>query len=450
MRRRSGTVFGFSVSVVPTFPIVPMFLPSLLSRTRAKLARSAGLVVALAATALLSGCDVSELWRMDGHQSTLHVAGPVALAQRNVFYVTCWVTFVLFILVGSTLAYATWKFRARTAADEHAEPPPQGHGNPLIELSLIAGSICALVIIAVPTLKGIWYTYDVAPEAKGQVFEVNATGYQWWFRFEYPTEQAAAEGTTKLPLVAANELVIPAGRPVRINLRTMDVIHSFWIPKLAGKVDMIPNRANFLWLQADEPGYFWGQCAEYCGDSHAVMRFRVIALEPKEFAAWLQEQEKPARTVEAPKVAQPDRFKAQFASLRPPEDFRQNETGISNRFEIAPLDAWRAQQVPEKTEDAALIAKGKTLFTAKTCIACHTIRGHGAQGITGPDLTHVGARTTLAAGLIENTPEQLRRWIHNPGAVKPGNKMAKGFIDNNIHLEPDEEIALVAYLESLK
>lgn len=429
-----------------------MFLPRLLPRTRARLARWAGAAAALTGIALVSGCNLSlsEMWRVDGHQSTLEVAGPVAAAQRSVFYVTCWVTLVIFILVGGTLAYATWKFRARSTDDEHAEPPAQSHGNPLIELSLIAASICALVIIAVPTLRAIWYTYDVPVESKANAFEVNATGYQWWFRFEYPTEQAHAEGTTKMPLVAANELVIPAGRPVRINLRTMDVIHSFWIPKLAGKVDMIPNRANFLWLQADKPGYFWGQCAEYCGDSHAVMRFRVIALGDKEFQEWLHEQEQPARTVEAAKTADASHPKAQFASLRLPEDFAQNETGVSQRFEIDPLDAWRAQQMPNKGEDPELIAKGRTLFTAKTCVACHTIRGHGAQGITGPDLTHVGARTTIAAGLLENTPEQLRRWIHNPGAVKPGNKMAQGFRDNNIHLQPDEELALVAYLESLK
>src|SRR5581483_3937736 len=118
---------------------------------------------------------------------------------------------------------------------------------------------------------------------------------------------------------------------------------------------------------------------------------------------------------------------------------------------VAPLDLWRAQQLPKPGEDdPELIAKGKQLFTTKTCITCHTIRGHGAQGVTGPDLTHVGARTTIAGGLLQNTREQLQRWIHDPGAVKPGNKMAKGFIDNKISLTADDEVALVAYLESLK
>ena len=179
------------------------------------------------------------------------------------------------------------------------------------------------------------------------------------------------------------------------------------------------------------------------------MRFRVIALPQKEFYEWLEQQTKPARAV-APQTADANAPKAQFASLRSPDDFRLNEKGISDRFEVSPLEAWRAQQMPEKGEDAALVAKGKATFQAKTCLACHTVRGHGAAGVTAPDLTHFGARTTLAAGLLENNPEQLRRWIHNPGAVKPGNKMAKGFIENHIQLSADDELALVAYLESLK
>ena len=409
------------------------FLPSLPRWSRA--------AFAFAGIALLSGCDFN-FWRMDGHQSTMVTAGPVAREQLDVFMVTVWVTLVIFILVGSTLAYATWRFRARTDADEHAEAPPQGHGNPLVELGLIGASVLALVIIAIPTLKGIWSTYDV-PEAENKdAYEITAVGYQWWFKFEYPSEQIEGAGR----LTTANELVVPAGRPVRVHLRTFDVIHSFWVPKLAGKVDMIPNRANHLWFKADKPGYFWGQCAEYCGDSHAVMRFRVVALDPKEFGEWLEQQRQGGRNLAAP-VADANRPKAQFASLR---SFKQNEAGISEKFDINPLEAWRAKQAPEKDENPELVAKGKSLFTAKTCIACHTIRGHGASGITAPDLTHVGARTTIAGGLLENNSEQLRRWIRDPGSVKPGNKMAVGYSASNIKLSDEEQVAIVAYLESLK
>jgi len=389
---------------------------------------------------------------LSGPQSTFDTQGPVAKAQLEVFYTTLWVTGITFVIVASIMAYAMLKFRARKTDDAKAAIPPQGHGNPLIELGLIGLSVLALVFIAVPTLKAVWYSYDVPEAEQASAYEVNATGYQWWFKFEYTNEMVKLPTGGEAPLLTGNELVVPAGRPVRVHVRTVDVIHSFWVPKLAGKVDMIPNRANFLWVKADEPGYFWGQCAEYCGDSHAVMRFRVVALGKDEFNLWLEDQKKTARALQAPAIADANAPKAQFASYRAPEDFRLNEAGVSERFETAPLDKWREQQqATPKTENLELIAKGKATFNAKTCIACHTIRGHqGAQGITGPDLTHVGARTTIAAGLLENNPEQLRRWLHNPGAVKPGNKMAKGFADNGIKLNADDEVALVAYLESLK
>jgi cytochrome c oxidase subunit 2 len=348
-------------------------------------------------------------------------------------------------VVGSVLAYATLKFKARTAADEHAEPPPQGHGNPLVELGLIAGSVLALVIIAVPTLRSIWYTYDVPEEERANAIEVTATGYQWWFKFEYPAYQAT-DGTMQMPLVTGNELVVPVGQPIRVNLRTVDVIHSLWVPKLAGKVDMIPNRPNILWFKAEKPGYYWGQCAEYCGDSHAVMRFRVIALGPRDYNDWLDQQLQPARSL-APRPADANRPRPQFAALR---SFRTNEPGITEKFEVNPLEAWMEKQAPESDEDPELVAQGKLLFSSKACITCHTVRGHIGAGILGPDLTHVGSRSTIGAGLLENNREQLRRWLRDPGAVKPGNKMAKGYADNRIVLSTEEEVALASYLESLK
>ena len=421
-----------------------MHLPSFL-RTLGHIGKRA---LVLASPLLLAGCDLN-FWRMDGHQSTIDVAGPVARSQRDLFYVTCEVTFVIFVIVASVLAYATLKFRARTEADEHAEPPPQGHGNPLVEIGLIAGSVFALVIIAVPTLKAIWYTYDVPEAEKANAYEVTATASQWWFKFEYPKEQINGVG----PLATGNELVIPAGRPVRIQLRTADVIHSFWVPKLAGKVDMIPNRGNSIWMEADQPGYFWGQCAEYCGDSHAVMRFRVIALNEKDFAAWVSAQKEPARVVPVTASANPQ-AKAQFAT------FKINEYGFSPKWDpaasVTPLENWQQQQFPNKDENPALIAQGRKLFQEKTCIGCHTVRGHEGVGITGPNLTHVGARTTIAAGLLENTPEQLARWLRHPNQVKPGNKMYNGgYIDPktgkaNFTLTEEDITALVAYLSSLK
>lgn len=390
-----------------------------------------------------------------GPQSTFQTEGPVAKSQLDLFYVTLWVTMVIFVLVAAVLAYATIKFRARSSADEHAEPPPQSHGNPVIELGLIAGSVLALVVIAIPTLKAIWYTYDVPEAERENAYEVTATGYQWWFRFEYPMEQIEGAGN----LVVGNELVIPAGRPVRVNLRTVDVIHSFWVPKLAGKVDMIPNRGNHLWMQADEPGYFWGQCAEFCGESHAVMRFRVIALAENDFNAWVANQKAAARTVEATGTAAAEQPRARFASYA----FKVNQPGWSSAFDADPMANWVQQQFPDKQEDPALIARGRELFQTKTCIACHTVRGHEGGGAVGPDLTHVGSRTTIAGGLLENSEENLVRWLMVPNEVKPGNLMyygraMPGYLRRdeggnwvqNFEVNAEEAHALTAYLHSLK
>lgn len=399
---------------------------------------------------------------LTGPQSTFDTKGPVAASQLDVFYVTLWVTGITFVIVASIMAYATLKYRARKGDDAKAAIPHQGHGNPLIELSLIGLSVLALVFIAVPTVKAIWYTYDVPADQKETAYEVNAIGLQWWFKFEYPSEQIEGVG----PLVTGNELVIPAGRPVRVNLRTADVIHSFWVPKLAGKVDMIPNRGNHMWLQADEPGYFWGQCAEFCGESHAVMRFRVIALNETDFTAWLAHQKTPARTVaaDAPVAGEPA---APYVFNNP----GRNAPGYTDAFDADPFGAWWKQQEVAPGESPALIAQGRQLFQQKNCVTCHAVRGHEGAGVTGPDLTHIGARTTIAAGLLENSPENLHRWIVHPEEVKPGNKMFVGVptgggnvmvgyvtIDkatgkpagHNIKIDDTEARALVAYLHSLK
>jgi cytochrome c oxidase subunit 2 len=419
-----------------------------LSKYSSTFSRIASITVAVALVSLLSGCFID----FGGPQSTFDPAGPVARRQMQLFYVTCWVCLFIFVVVGAVLAYAMFKFRAKTAEDEKKIGPDHAHGNPLVEISLIAASVFALVIIAVPTLREIYYSFEVPLESKADSYEVTATGYQWWFKFDYPAETAQTLDPTGKTVNAAfsvaNELVIPAGRPVHINLRTVDVIHSFWIPKLAGKVDMMPNRANHLWVQADKPGYFWGQCAEFCGESHAVMRFRVIALGPRDFNDWVNAQMMPARKVAqlADGAAAP---KAQMASYR---TFTRNEAGYTDLYETNPLAAWRAQQLaPASGEDPALIDKGRKLFATKTCSSCHTIRGDGYIGVVGPELTHVGSRSTIAAGLLENNRDEIHRWIHAPNEVKPGNTMwVKGYVANEIKLTPDDEDALVNYLESLK
>lgn len=419
--------------------------------------RLATALAAGAALLTLSGCKLAEVFNLSGPQSTMNTAGPVAAKQWDLFMVTVYVTMFIFVITGSVLAYAQIKFRAKSEADEHAAPPAEaGHGNPLVEIGLIAGSVALLVIIAIPTLQGIWYGYDVPEEERANAIEINATGYQWWFKFEYPGEQVPLPAGGEAPLVTGNELVVPAGVPVRVNLRTVDVIHSFWIPKLAGKVDMMPNRANHLWFKADQPGYFYGQCAEYCGESHAIMKFRVIALSQEDYAKWLENQKLPARTVTTQSLAaEAAAPRAQFASLK--ETTAPGSTlGSSPDFDANPLAGWQAKQQIEPGENAALINEGRKLFAEKTCITCHTVRGHEGIGVTGPDLTRVGARTSIAAGVLDNSAERLHQWIKEPDYFKPGNKMYHGgYIDVNTKQPKftltDAEIdAIVAYLHSLK
>jgi cytochrome c oxidase subunit 2 len=278
-------------------------------------------------------------------------------------------------------------------------------------------------------------------------------------------------GGGEAPLVTGNELVVPANTAVRVNLRTIDVIHSFWIPKLAGKVDMMPNRANHLWFKADKPGYYYGQCAEYCGESHAIMKFRVIALSPSEYAKWLENQKQAARTVTAQSLAAEDATpRAQFASMK---DTGPGATFAgSTEFDADPFAAWNAMQKPGAGESASLIDTGRKLFKEKSCVNCHTVRGHEGGGVTAPDLTHIGSRSSIAAGVLENTPERLHQWLKDPEYFKPGNKMYhgvgamagylklddknrplkddKGEYIRNITLTDAEIDALVAYLHSLK
>jgi cytochrome c oxidase subunit 2 len=408
---------------------------------------------------VLPGCNkLHQVFSLSGPQSTMVSEGPVARAQWDLFMVTVYVTMFIFVIVGVVLAYAQIKFRARSEADEHAEAATEaGHGNPFVEIGLIAGSVALLVIIAIPTLRDIWYTYDV-PKAdvdSGNTMEVTATGYQWWFKFDYNGETVKLPTGGEAPLATGNELVVPAGVAVRVNLRTVDVIHSFWIPKLAGKVDMMPNRANHLWFKADKPGYFYGQCAEYCGESHAIMRFRIIALSAADYSKWLENQKNSARTATADKIAADANVAVvKFASLK--DTGPHSTLAGSPDFDADPFAGWKKMQSPDSGEDAAHIAAGRKLFSEKTCITCHTVRGHEGIGITGPELTHVGARSTIAAGVLENTPERLHQWIKDPVYFKPGNKMFNGgYIDvatgqHKFTLTDAEIDSIVSYLRSLK
>lgn len=352
-----------------------------------KLGRAIRLLALPLIALILNGCSTQL------KQSALDPKGPVAQMQYDVMMLTLYVVTGLFLVVGGAMAITVWRFRLRKGDDPN-EIPDQSHGNPLIEVGLIVLSAAMLVIIAVPTLKGIAYMKnDPVEDYEGEAIEVHVTGYQWWWQFDYP----------ELGIKTSNELNIPVGRPIKLVLESADVNHSFWVPKLAGKTDLIPGQINRMWIEADEPGMFWGQCAEFCGDSHAYMLFRTVALEAEEFEAWVEHQRS------------------------------------------APV---------EPVETIAI--QGKALFTEKGCIGCHMVGNAG--GVVGPDLTHFGSRVTLAAGWMENTPENLRQWIQHPEEVKPGNLMYLGVgamagikqIREEKGLSDEEVAALADYLHTLK
>jgi cytochrome c oxidase subunit 2 len=350
----------------------------------------------------------TELFNAAGQQSTLDPKGPIALNQLNIFYITLWVTLFLFVTVGGALAWATWKFRKRKGDDPNFIPP-QSHGHPLVEMGLVVGSAALLVVIAIPTFGGILLK-ETPPEMEGkEALTVNVTGYQWWWSFEYP----------ELGFHTANELVFPAGRVIKLNLKANDVIHSFWLPKLAGKTDLMPGQDNKMWIQADEPGYFWGQCAEYCGDSHAYMLFRAKALSEEDYTAWVEQQ--------------------QTASVVGGADYTPVSIGEA---------------------DEELVLTGSQLFI-ENCARCHSVDSRVQT--MGPNLAHFGSRSSIAAGWLENDPENLAYWILHPDKVKPGNFMWYGFPDpenpmgppqmeglKDANLTEAQVEAITAYLQTLK
>ena len=345
--------------------------------------RALWIAVATLATFLFSAC------RQDLPLNTLAPEGPQARQIDDLFSLVFWLAVGVFVLVEGLIVFAAIRYRRR-AGREH---PVQVHGNTKLEILWTVIPAAILVVIAVPTIRGI---FDLSRRPTGDVVEVRVIAHQWWWEFEYPD----------LGVVTANELHIPVEKPVHIALESMEptesgtdrkaipVIHSFWVPRLGGKQDVIPGRTNFMTLEADRPGTYAGQCAEYCGISHANMRLRVIAETQSDFDSWIQ------------------RMRAQPAAPPP--------------------------GTPE--------AEGAELFQAfpgGSCLQCHGVEP-GSGGAVGPSLQNFGSRQTFGAGLFDNTPENLARWLDDPRAMKPGAIMP------DYGLSEDQIDSLVAYLRSLK
>jgi len=324
--------------------------------------------LALASLVLLAGGCV---W--DGPMSSITSASDFSRAILHVYAIITWATAIIGLIVFVALAYILVRFRARP----DAPPPAQVRGHTLLELGWTIGPALVLLLIAIPTIQVIFRTQTLASPAGA--LQVTVRGWQWWWEFRYPD----------LGVVTANELHLPVGRTVVLHLEGPDVIHSFWVPHLGGKRDVVPGRNNRIVLTPDRPGDHWGQCAEFCGASHANMGMRVITEPAAEF------------------------------------------------------DAWVTRQKADPVEPSGLAADGKAVFAKSACVGCHTIAGVSSGGL-GPNLSHFGGRATLAAGMWPNTPDNVAAWVRDPQRLKPGAKMPE------LGLTEDQAKALAAYLTGLK
>ena len=315
----------------------------------------------------LSACARAPLGYLEG-------AGPAARSIASLGWGLLGISVAVCLISGALLAFSI--FRRRVPADG------LGRGDDRSSLRWIGvGLSVTMVLLLASAVWTLWTVRGLSDTSRAAAVTIDVTGQQWWWEVRYRS------GTPSREFSTANDLVIPTGVPVQLNLRSRDVVHSFWVPKLAGKMDMIPGQTNPIRIEADRPGIYRGQCSEFCGVQHAQMAFFVVALAPADFEAWWNHQLEPA----------------------------------GNDADAAPQHTF-----------------------IERCSSCHTIRGLPAGGILGPDLSHFGSRRTIAAGVLPNNPTDLARWLNDSQAVKPGSKMP------TLRLTANEVDTLTTYLEGLK
>lgn len=311
------------------------------------------------------------------------IFSPASTPSQSIFSLSMFVLAItggILVVVGGLIFYAAVRFRQRP--DDDGSEPPQIFGSNQIELSWTIIPVLIVVVLFLATARMIFAIQD-APKPTSAL-EVTVIGHQFWWEFRYPA----------LHITTANELHIPVSdsdtsRPTYMKLTSADVMHSFWVPRLAGKVDVIPNRINELWMDPHTPGLYEGQCAQFCGVEHAKMLLRVYVDTPEQFAAWVKQQQEPG------------------------------------------------------AQDPAQAA-GRHEFESQACVNCHAIAGTSARGQFGPDLTHLASRKTIAAGAANNTTENLERWIADPDQIKPGALMP------SMHLAPNQVREITDYLNTLQ
>ena len=323
-------------------------------------------------------------------------ASPQAEAIRSLSVLVLAICAFIFFVVEGILLYAIVRFRRRATRPLTPGPspsegrgetePPQVYGSKPIEIAWTAAPALIVFVLVLVSARTLWEV-DVdppAPEVGDNALFVTVVGRQWWWEYRY-THYNGRERQ----FITANELHVPAGSKVYLALQSADVCHSFWVPRLAGKMDLIPGRTNHLLFQCAQPGLYLGQCAEYCGTQHAGMLLRVYVDPPETFAEWVDREEKPAVEVKS-------------------------------------------------------LGDEKKVFLAQSCVNCHRVRGTAAQGTYAPDLTHLMSRETLASGMFKNTDENLRQWVKDPQKLKPGCLMPAFGLST---LEQDQ---VVRYLQALR
>ena len=318
----------------------------------------------------------------DGPQSIPSILAPASTPAHEIYGLSLFVLLItgsIFVVVGGLLAYVIVKFRYRESEGQHE--PAQVYGSVQVELAWTVIPILLVVVLFLTTARIIFAIQDAPKPASA--LDVTVVGHQFWWEFRYPA----------LNIVTANELHVPASSaPTYLRLLSADVDHSFWVPQLSGKTDLIPNHPNEMWIDPRQPGLYLGQCAQFCGVEHAKMLLRVYVDTPEQFTAWVKNQQQPA-----------------------------------------------AQSAPQDNA----VAAGRHVFETQACVNCHTVAGTAAVGRFGPDLTHLMSRATIAAGAATNTPENLRAWIQEPDHFKPGVLMPA------MQLSDEQIDQLVAYLTTL-
>jgi cytochrome c oxidase subunit II len=320
-----------------------------------------------------------------GNQSAIESAGVQAGRLNGLWWLFFWITAAVYVAVMLLLIVAYFRVPRAGDGSEAEILPDKGRER---RVSNIVKSGVALTVLTVFALMIVSFRAGQAIDLLSQApdpLEIKVTGQQWWWQVEYQ------DRTPSNIVTSANEIHIPVGRPIKIDLVSNDVIHSFWVPNLHGKRDLVPNYPTTIYFQADKPGVYWGQCAEYCGYQHAKMRLMVIAESPEDFSAWYAASQQPAK---------------------------------------------------EPTTDSQKL--GQQIFLRSVCAQCHTINGTDASGRVGPNLTHVASKPYIASASLQNSQENLMNWISDPQSIKPGIRMPM-----NTYSESDLN-ALVDYIQNLK